>query len=51
MSRIEEVYKPALTGKKIPTLTLDNKWHQLFTQTESNPQIENLQTQLNDLLK
>ena len=36
MSRIEEVYKPALTGKKIPTLTLDNKWHQLFDKTEAD---------------
>lgn len=35
MSRVEEVYIPALTDKKIPILTLDNKWHQLFTQRNS----------------
>jgi len=50
-SRKEEVYKPALNGKKIPTLTLDNKWHRLFTQTKSTPEIKVYEEQLNDLLK
>lgn len=50
-SRKEEVYKPALNGKKIPVLTLDNKWHQLFTQTKSTPEIKAYEGQLNDLLK
>ena len=51
MSRKEEVYKPALVGKNIPILTLDNKWHRLFTQTEISPQIKEKEKELNDLLK
>lgn len=51
MSRKEEVYKPALTGKNIPILTLDNKWHRLFTQTQISPEITEKQKQLNELLK
>lgn len=51
MSRTEEVYIPALEGKKVPILTLDNKWHQLFTQAETNPKIHELEEQLNELLK
>ncbi len=51
MGKKEEVYKTALIGKKIPILTLDNKWHKLFTQTGSNPAIAKLEKELNDLLK
>ena len=51
MSRKEDVYKPALVGKNIPILTLDNKWHRLFTQTEISPQIKEKEKELNDLLK
>lgn len=51
MSRIEDVYKPALIGKKLPILTLDNKWHKLFTQTEASGEITVLERELNDLLK
>lgn len=47
----EEEYKAALIGKKIPVLTLDNKWHQLFTQTESTRQIEALSEKLNELVR
>lgn len=50
-SRKEEVYKPALDGKKIPVLTLDNKWHRLFTQTKSTSEIKAYEEQLNNLLK
>ncbi|MGN1170946.1 MAG: hypothetical protein ACI4SZ_04765, partial [Lachnospiraceae bacterium] len=46
----EEKYKSALIGKKIPVLTLDNKWHRLFTQAESTKEIADLTEQLNDLL-
>lgn len=46
----EEQYKAALMGKKIPVLTLDHKWHQLFTQTGNTRQIEALTQQLNELL-
>lgn len=51
MSRSDEIYKPALTGKKIPVLTLDNKWHKLFTQTEPDKRIRRLEDKLNELLK
>lgn len=47
----EEEYKAALNGKKIPILTLDNKWHQLFTQTERTRQIEVLSEKLNELVR
>ena len=50
-SRKEEVYRPALNGKKIPTLTLDNKWHRLFTQTKSTEEIKTYEAELNELLK
>lgn len=51
MSRKEDVFIPALADKKIPILTLDNKWHQLFTQTEPNKGIRRLEEELNRLLK
>ena len=41
----------ALEGKSIPILTLDNKWHQLFTQTEMTPEIEALADELNALVE
>lgn len=51
MARDDEVYMSALEGKSIPILTLDNKWHQLFTQTEMTPEIEQLADQLNSLVE
>ncbi|MBQ2936745.1 MAG: hypothetical protein IJ029_04950 [Lachnospiraceae bacterium] len=51
MSKTEDVFAPAIKGKKIPILTLDNKWHQLFTQTGTNKQILKLEEELNGLLK
>lgn len=51
MSRKEDIYKPALMGKKIPILTLDNKWHRLFTQTEPDKHIKQLEEELNELIK
>lgn len=47
----EENFREALVGKKIPILTLDNQWHKLFTQTEENDEIHNLEEKLNELLK
>ncbi len=41
----------ALEGKSIPILTLDDKWHQLFTQTEMTPEIEALAEELNALVE
>ena len=51
MSRKDEIYSPALKEKKIPILTLDNKWHRLVTQTNPNKTILRLEEELNDLLK
>jgi len=51
VSRKEEVFKPALNGKKIPVLTLDHKWHQLFQFAEANQSIEELESKLNELVK
>lgn len=51
MSRKDDVFIPALEGKKIPILTLDNTWHKLFTQTDPTPEILRLEEELNDLLK
>ena len=51
MSRKDEIYSPALKEKKIPILTLDNKWHRLFTQTNPNKTVLRLEEELNDLLK
>ncbi|MCR4648316.1 MAG: hypothetical protein K5776_04475 [Lachnospiraceae bacterium] len=51
MSRSDDVYKPAIEGKKIPVLTLDHKWHRLFTQIETNSEISSYEKELNELLK
>lgn len=51
MSRTDDIYKPALAGKKIPVLTLDNKWHHLFTQAEPDKHINQLADELNELVK
>ncbi|MCH5262237.1 MAG: hypothetical protein J1F42_04935 [Lachnospiraceae bacterium] len=51
MSKIDEVFEPALIGKKIPILTLDNKWHQLFTQSDYTSEIKQMEHELNNLIK
>lgn len=51
MARSDDVFKSALVGKKIPILTLDNKWHKLFTQSEFSSELKGMEMQLNDLLK
>jgi len=51
MAKDKEAYMSALEGKNIPILTLDNKWHQLFTQTEMTPEISNLADELNALVE
>ncbi|MCR4705970.1 MAG: hypothetical protein K5641_07890 [Lachnospiraceae bacterium] len=44
-------YTQALEGKEIPILTLDNKWHRLFTQTGETKEIRQLTEEVNELLK
>ena len=51
MSRTDEIFEPALAGKKIPILTLDNKWHKLFTQREYTSEIGRMESDMNKLLK
>lgn len=53
MARSENAFREVLAGKKIPVLTLDNKWHQLFTQaqTEIPAEVRRGEERLNELLK
>lgn len=51
MSRTEDIYRPAVEAKNIPLLTLDNKWHKLFTQTQPDKTITRLEKELNELIK
>lgn len=51
MGKQEEAYEQALAGKKIPILTLDNKWYKLFPNLNDYPKVMKLARSLNDLLK
>lgn len=51
MAKKEESYKQALNGKKIPILTLDNKWHRLFNMMEPDRELKRLEENLNALLR
>ena len=50
MSKSEEDFKGALAGKKLPILTLDNKWHRLFTQHNQDKETKKLVEKLNELV-
>lgn len=51
MGKLEEKYMTALAGKKIAAVTLDHKWHQLFTRVEKTRRITEKEQELNDLLR
>lgn len=51
MSKSDKVFLAALDGRKIPILTLDNKWHQLLKRFEPDKKRSKLEEELNDLLK
>ena len=51
MAGKEDSFNKALSGKKIPILTLDNKWHKLFSPDDMTSQIKSLEKKLNDLIK
>lgn len=51
MKKTDEVFQEAIADKKIPILTLDNKWHQLFTQQDYTAEIKDMECELNGLLK
>ena len=46
----KDVFEQVLKNKRVPVLTLDNKWHRLFTQAEQNSEINRLAEKLNELL-
>ena len=49
-SERREVFEQALKGKRIPILTLDNKWYRLLTD-EARATVSGIEKQLNTLLK
>ena len=51
MSRVEEKYRPAIAGKKLPIGTIDHKWHQLFARVEKTNAISEKEQELNELLR
>lgn len=50
METKENVFRQALKGKKIPILTLDNKWYQFFTRENNDPKMEQLAEELKALV-
>ncbi len=51
MSRVEEKYRPAISGRKLPIVTIDHKWHQLFARVEKTRAISEKEQELNELLR
>ena len=51
ITKTDEDFEHALIGRKIPILTLDNKWHQLFSQNDYPSGIKRMEDELNDLIK
>ena len=51
MSRTDEVFRPALKGKKIPVISLDNKWYKLMAGIDHTPEMNEKEKKLKDLLK
>lgn len=47
----DEIYEKALKGKRVPVLTLDNKWHRLFSMMEPDKILKETENELNTLLK
>ena len=46
----QQLFASALTGKKVPVLTLDNKWYRLLNEL-GREAAKDLENQLNELLK
>lgn len=51
MSRKEEIFIPALEGKNIPIISLDNKWYRLMSGLNKTKRMQELEEQLKNLLK
>ena len=43
-------FKEALSGKKVPLLTLDQKWHQLFERNGKPIRVQRLEDKIKGLL-
>ena len=50
-SMFENQFSQMASLKKVPILTLDNRWHMLFPDEKKTPTIRRLEEQVNDLLK
>ncbi len=46
-----ELFEQALAGKKVPVLTLDNKWYKLFRNLAELPRIQEQEKKLNELVQ
>ena len=51
MSRTDDVFRPALKGKKIPIISLDNKWYKLMAGIDHTHEMIEKEKKLKDLLK
>ncbi|MBQ7679580.1 MAG: hypothetical protein IJT34_07005 [Butyrivibrio sp.] len=51
MSRVDQVYAPALEGKNIPLLPLDERWQQLFALSGKTEEIQTLESALTEKLE
>lgn len=50
--KVEDIdFKNSLKNKKIPILTLDNRWHELFPEYDKPPVIKELEKSINELIK
>lgn len=51
VDEMDAYFWQALEGKKIPLLTLDARWHELFPDFRKNAQIKDLEKRLNKLIQ
>ncbi len=51
MGREDDRLKRAVASKNIPVVTLDNKWHKIWTMIEKPSDVSKSEKQLNELLK
>ena len=51
MAKSDEEFRHALSGRKLPPLTLDHQWHQLVVSTGAEKKIHTLSAEQTELLK
>lgn len=51
MSKKDDVFKQAIKGKKIPIISLDNKWYRLMNGIDHTPEMKEKEEKLKSLLK